>query len=80
MFGVLVLVGAGCGSDDGSSSAPAEHNQADISFVTGMIPHHEQAVTMSSLAGTRAANPKVKDIARRIDSAQEPEITQMKDS
>ena len=33
---------------------------------------------MSGLAGTRAASPKVKDIARRIESAQEPEITRMK--
>ena len=73
------LVAGACGSnDDGAGSSSAARNQADIEFVQGMIPHHEQAVTMSELAASRAASPDVKALATRIQAAQEPEITQMK--
>ena len=77
---ILALAAAACGDDgDGSTgSAAGVHNQADIAFVQGMIPHHEQAVTMSEYASSRASNTKVKDLAGRIESAQEPEIRQMK--
>ena len=42
-----------------------------------MIPHHEQAVTMSGLALTNTANPEVLALATAIRDAQGPEITQM---
>jgi len=75
----LALVAAACGgSNDSGGSAAAVHNQADIDFVQGMIPHHEQAVTMSAFASTRASSARVKDLANRIEAAQEPEIKQMK--
>ncbi|GAB2947137.1 DUF305 domain-containing protein [Micromonospora polyrhachis] len=84
---------AGCGDDshdsghDGganptvstSTQAGAEqHNQADISFAQGMIPHHQQAVEMSNLAETRAG-AEVKALAAKIKQAQAPEIQQMTD-
>ena len=73
------LLATACGSDDGTVRAPdAAHSQADVTFVQGMIPHHEQAVTMSELADSRASNPRVKDLAKRIVAAQGPEISQMK--
>lgn len=56
----------------------AEHNDADTTFVQGMIPHHAQAVAMAQLAPTRAASPQVKDLATRIEQAQDPEIEQMR--
>jgi uncharacterized protein (DUF305 family) len=56
----------------------AEHNDADIAFVRGMIPHHEQAVEMSQLAADRAASPQVKQLAATIERAQAPEIEQMR--
>jgi uncharacterized protein (DUF305 family) len=64
----------------GSASASADaagHNDADVEFAQGMIPHHQQAVEMAELAATRAANPKVKELAATIAAAQAPEITQM---
>lgn len=73
-----LVAGACGGNDDEAGSSPAAHNQADIEFVQGMIPHHEQAVTMSELAASRAASPGVKTLAARIQAAQAPEITQMK--
>ena len=42
-----------------------------------MIPHHEQAVTMSELALTNTTNPEVLALATAIRDAQGPEITQM---
>lgn len=78
-----------CGDDDGTVSggstattAPAatvaaganQPNDADITFVQGMIPHHRQAVDMADLVLERGSNATVKDLARRIRNAQEPEI------
>ncbi|MFD5325184.1 DUF305 domain-containing protein [Streptomyces sp. NPDC127092] len=80
---------AGCGDNgDGSAAAspspttsasvPAgEHNQADVDFAQGMIPHHRQAVTMSDMAATRASSSEVKALAAKIKKAQEPEIATM---
>ncbi|MFJ6562559.1 DUF305 domain-containing protein [Streptomyces sp. NPDC091412] len=83
---------AACGSGDGSgsgadartssSAASAErtagaHNDADVSFAQGMIPHHQQAVLMARTAATRASSAEVKDLATRIEKAQDPEIATM---
>jgi uncharacterized protein (DUF305 family) len=86
---VVLVLAAGCGngSDMGgmnhggpsASSAPASatFNDADIQFAQMMIPHHQQAVEMASLADTRAADPEVKQIAAQIKAAQDPEIKTM---
>lgn len=83
---------AGCGDDSTpttsgqetgqptptASVAPGmEHNEADITFAQGMIPHHQQAIAMADLATTRAATPAVKDLAAKIKAAQGPEIEEM---
>jgi uncharacterized protein (DUF305 family) len=62
-----------------TSSPPVAqaHNQADITFAQGMIPHHAQAIAMSQMAAQRAVSPQVKDLAARIQSAQQPEIDQL---
>ncbi len=43
-----------------------------------MIPHHEQAVEMAKLADGRASDSEIKDIASKIERAQDPEIKMMK--
>ncbi|MGW7459438.1 DUF305 domain-containing protein [Streptomyces sp. NPDC054797] len=89
---VAALTLAACG-DDGNSgatsapppataSAPAtvpagEHNQADVTFAQGMIPHHRQAILMSEMAQTHAHSDDVKALAAKIKKAQDPEITTM---
>ncbi|MGC5054203.1 DUF305 domain-containing protein [Micromonospora sp. DT48] len=50
------------------------HNNADVRFVTMMIPHHEQALVMARLVADRGENPQLKIIAERILAAQGPEI------
>ncbi len=62
---------------DGSGSASAANNEADVTFVRGMIPHHAQAVEMAELAAEQAASQQVKDLANTIEQAQDPEIEQM---
>lgn len=62
-----------------STEATGPHNQADITFATDMIPHHQQAVAMAKLATTRAGSEEVKALAAKIEAAQGPEITTMSD-
>lgn len=65
------------GSASSSASAEADHNDADVTFASGMIPHHESALTMAQMAQAQAADPRVKDLAARIEAAQTPEIDTM---
>ncbi|TXS41900.1 DUF305 domain-containing protein [Streptomyces sp. uw30] len=80
------LVLAACGGDgsdtaagpSASSSASAgAHNDQDVSFAQGMIPHHQQALQMAEMAADRASSAGVKDLATRIRGAQDPEIRTM---
>ncbi|MFF6783358.1 DUF305 domain-containing protein [Streptomyces sp. NPDC012510] len=63
-------------SADGDDASGA-HNAQDVSFAQGMIPHHRQALDMARLAADRAASPQVKDLAVRVEKAQDPEIKTM---
>ncbi|MFE6620738.1 DUF305 domain-containing protein [Streptomyces sp. NPDC057740] len=71
------LVLTACGGDESPAAAPKEHNAQDVSFAQGMIPHHQQALQMAELAAGRASSAQVKDLAARIEKAQDPEITKM---
>jgi uncharacterized protein (DUF305 family) len=74
----LVLALAGCGGEAGSPDAGAAANDADVQFVSMMIPHHEQAVEMSgTLLAKDGIDPEVTDLAGRIEAAQGPEIETM---
>ncbi|MEU1341078.1 DUF305 domain-containing protein [Streptomyces sp. NPDC005827] len=83
----LALTACG-GNDDTTNGAPAAtsapatatagaHNAQDVSFAQGMIPHHQQALEMAQLAADRASSAQVKDLAARIEKAQDPEINTM---
>jgi uncharacterized protein (DUF305 family) len=86
------LVLAACGNDSDSTSgshhgsatssssarsSAGAHNGQDMAFAQGMIPHHRQALDMAKLAAGRASSAKVKDLASRIEKAQDPEIRTM---
>ena len=88
---VAAALMAGCGGNTTSTtnppptvaaptsvvSQPQAHNQADVTFAQQMIPHHAQAVAMSQHAAQQAASAQVKDLAKRIEAAQQPEIDRM---
>ncbi len=61
------------------SSRPALPPPAapDLEFMTGMIGHHAQAITMSKWAPTHGASPSLQIMAARIINAQEDEIATM---
>ena len=68
----------------GNSSAPMDHSSHgsamssdETMFAQMMIPHHEQAVTMSELALKNTTNSDVIALATAIRDAQGPEIKQM---
>jgi uncharacterized protein (DUF305 family) len=73
------------GMNNSSSPAPSSRtentgafNDADVAFAMGMVPHHKQAVEMADMILAKdAIDAKVIDIAKRIKSAQGPEITEM---
>jgi uncharacterized protein (DUF305 family) len=67
------------GAESSSASGqPADHNDADVTFATMMIPHHEQAVEMAAMAPERTTNADVIKLAQTISAAQGPEIETMK--
>ena len=72
-FALTLLVS--CASD---SDNAAKFSNADRMFADMMIPHHEQAIQMSDLAIEISENPEIVALARKIKSAQAPEIEQMK--
>jgi uncharacterized protein (DUF305 family) len=53
------------------------YTQADIHFMSGMIPHHSQAIAMARMAPTHGASPAVRRLADRIINAQLDEIVTM---
>ena len=74
LLAATALAVAGCGGDDPDAAA---HNDADVTFAQEMIPHHRQAVEMAALAGDRASDPEVRQLAEDIEAAQAPEIATM---
>lgn len=90
LTGTLSLGLAACGSNDPSTvAAPppaaagatdavsAVHNDADVTFISEMTPHHVGALAMAQLAPTRAQDAEVKALAARIVAAQDPELNRM---
>jgi uncharacterized protein (DUF305 family) len=70
------------GGDAGSSSSTtdkADFNDADVAFVTGMTPHHAQAVEMSDLVLDSDPSAEVAALAERIKAAQTPEIAELEE-
>jgi uncharacterized protein (DUF305 family) len=74
------------GMDHGgsSTSAPAapnatrsDFNDADVTFLQMMYPHHAQAIDMAKLVAGRSQNQQVITLAQNIEKAQGPEMTQM---
>src|SRR6516162_3745389 len=49
-------------------------NPADVNFMSGMIPHHAQAVLIAGWAPTHGASPDVQRLCARIVVGQTDEI------
>jgi uncharacterized protein (DUF305 family) len=77
---------AGCASGSSLSAAataPARplgnfpHTQADVRFMSGMIPHHAQAVLIAGWAKSHEASDALQRLCERIVVAQTDEIALM---
>lgn len=55
----------------------APHTEADVSFMQGMIPHHQQALEMSALVPSRTNRQDIRLLALRIELSQIDEIKLM---
>ena len=64
------------GEADGLEQQP-QHTGADVAFVQGMIPHHQQALRMTALVDERTSSEQVPQLAERIEVSQTDEITQL---
>ena len=66
------------GSMSPHADPAADHNDADVSFAAGMVPHHEQAIEMSDIIlAKQGIDQRVVDLANQIKAAQGPEIATM---
>jgi uncharacterized protein (DUF305 family) len=55
----------------------ANQKPFDEAFIDAMMPHHQSAIEMAQVALENSDNPKIKDLAQNIISAQQREIEQM---
>jgi uncharacterized protein (DUF305 family) len=55
----------------------ANQKPFDEAFIDAMIPHHRSAIEMAQVALENSDNPKIKELAQNIISAQQREIEQM---
>ena len=63
----------------GDDATPDGVNDADVTFATMMIPHHEQAIVMSDMVLPKEdLDPSVLELAQDIKDAQGPEIEQLR--
>ena len=60
------------------NSMMTDMGDVDEHFIDQMIPHHEDAVTMSELALVKAEHQELKDLPQRIITVQNQEVEQMK--
>ncbi|WP_280266089.1 DUF305 domain-containing protein [Nocardia wallacei] len=56
-----------------------DFNDADVSFLQMMYPHHAQAVDMAKLVPSRSQNPQLIALAANVEKAQAPEMQQFTD-
>lgn len=73
----LALAGVMQARTDTVDTQPAP-NAADVSFMSGMIGHHAQAIVMSKWAASHGASPAIQTLANRIINAQQDEIALMR--
>ncbi|GAA2814926.1 DUF305 domain-containing protein [Saccharopolyspora taberi] len=80
LVAAAALLVAGCSAEPPAAppaQQQADHNQADVTFAQGMVPHHQQAIEMADQVPSRTSNPAVIGLADRIRAAQQPEIDKL---
>ena len=84
-LGGCAIVPGGTGSsqqgmmdgDNDTENTTSAFDMNDVMFAQMMIPHHEQAVELATLAESNTTDATILNLAGRIKSAQQPEIDLM---
>ena len=71
------VLGAVDTAPKGQGVAAAKANAADVHFMSGMIPHHAQAVLIAGWAASHGARPDIVRLCERIVVGQRDEIALM---
>ena len=82
VLGVIVLLLAACGGNDGDSGTSGTPTGAefDRAFIDAMVPHHESAIEMAKAAKKAGLEqPDLVKVADDILATQQQEIDQMKE-
>jgi uncharacterized protein (DUF305 family) len=85
----IIFAGGGTVAARTGQSAPTEpparpdlvrqpYSAADVDFMSGMIPHHAQAVLIASWAASHGARPDVRTLCERMVVGQRDEIEFMR--
>ena len=76
---LAALLASACSNDssDGRDSRRPTVSQADVEFVTAMVPHHEQALRMAAMASARSVSPRFAELLANIRRSQSAEIRRM---
>jgi uncharacterized protein (DUF305 family) len=84
----LALVGCANSSNNQSKSTSATtsqpgvpaHNQADVTFAQGLLPHHQLGVqNCDIILGKQGIDPRVIDLAKQMKDQQTSQIQQLQD-
>jgi uncharacterized protein (DUF305 family) len=75
---VILMSSGGLAAQGRIDRGPPPVSPADVTFITGMIPHHAQAVLMAGWAPSHGAGPAVRVLCQRIAVAQQDEIAFMR--
>jgi uncharacterized protein (DUF305 family) len=73
---LLAACGRGAASPLPAAQAP-DLNDADVSFVQAMIPHHQQAIDMAKLVTGRTRRPELVKLAATITASRAVELRRM---
>src|SRR5262245_54757086 len=86
VFFMTAAAAAACGGNQKANLHPTPPGlgrhpfaDADVDFMSGMIPHHAQAVIMAGWAPTHGARQDVAVLCERIVVAQRDEIAMMRE-
>lgn len=70
---------AACDPAPEPQAEPERYNDADIAFMQGMIPHHQEAIAMAELVPDRTDRPELLELANDVIASQRVEIEQMRE-
>jgi uncharacterized protein (DUF305 family) len=76
-FAASVLAAATLAAGAASPGSAPPYTDADLTFLTHMVVHHEQALELCALVPTHSSREEFQRFARYVNDSQQAEINQM---